>query len=276
MKITKLYPQFKSKALVLSYDDGVEQDVRLVKLLNKYDLKGTFNLNSQLSRQQFVWTHECGQPIRRLPLQAVSKLYSGHEVTSHSLTHPYMIGLTKQELRRQMLDDKQNLEKVLNKPVVGFAVPFDVCDEAVCKCAPDFGFEYVRISAESMTFDSNIEFFRWKPTIFHLNPYFDQVVGEFLQCDQELALCTIVGHSYDLDVCNMWQDIEEIFARLSFNTNIISMCATDCSRYLNAMRQIHIDDDRLTNTSATKLYFNIDGRNVCLAPNETFAEKNLF
>ena len=36
----------KMKAVTFSYDDGVLQDVRLADLLRKYDLKGTFNINS--------------------------------------------------------------------------------------------------------------------------------------------------------------------------------------------------------------------------------------
>ena len=36
------------KAVTFSYDDGVTQDRRLIKLFNKYGLKATFNLNSEL------------------------------------------------------------------------------------------------------------------------------------------------------------------------------------------------------------------------------------
>ena len=46
--IRKLYPGGKEKAFNVSYDDGVAQDVRFVKLLNRYGLKGTFNLISAL------------------------------------------------------------------------------------------------------------------------------------------------------------------------------------------------------------------------------------
>ena len=38
----------KMKALTFSYDDGVTQDKRLIEMFNKYDLKCTFNLNSEL------------------------------------------------------------------------------------------------------------------------------------------------------------------------------------------------------------------------------------
>lgn len=38
----------KTRALTFSYDDGVTQDVRLIKLFDKYGMKATFNLNSSL------------------------------------------------------------------------------------------------------------------------------------------------------------------------------------------------------------------------------------
>lgn len=39
------FPNFKLKAVTLSYDDGVRQDKRLIAIMKKYGLKGTFNLN---------------------------------------------------------------------------------------------------------------------------------------------------------------------------------------------------------------------------------------
>ena len=42
-----------AKYLLLSFDDGTVYDGRLVELLNRYGLKGTFNLNSGL--EDFVW-----------------------------------------------------------------------------------------------------------------------------------------------------------------------------------------------------------------------------
>ena len=40
--------QNKKKAITLSYDDGVVQDIRLTEMLNQYGLKATFNINSEL------------------------------------------------------------------------------------------------------------------------------------------------------------------------------------------------------------------------------------
>ena len=42
------FPGGKTRALTLSYDDGVEQDIRLIEIMKKNGLKGTFNVNSGL------------------------------------------------------------------------------------------------------------------------------------------------------------------------------------------------------------------------------------
>ena len=38
----------KLKALTFSFDDGITQDQRLIEIFNKYNLKCTFNINSEL------------------------------------------------------------------------------------------------------------------------------------------------------------------------------------------------------------------------------------
>ena len=53
--VRKLYPGGRKKAFNITYDDGVWQDIPFVALLNKYGLKGTFNLNSELMLNGFVW-----------------------------------------------------------------------------------------------------------------------------------------------------------------------------------------------------------------------------
>ncbi|MBR2432503.1 MAG: hypothetical protein IKB23_06255, partial [Clostridia bacterium] len=40
------FPEGKMKAVTFSYDDGCRADIRLVALLDKYGLKGTFNVNT--------------------------------------------------------------------------------------------------------------------------------------------------------------------------------------------------------------------------------------
>ena len=133
--IKKLYPDGKSKAFNITYDDGVLQDIRFVELLNKYNIKGTFNLNSQLMEQQFSWTHQNGMQVTRLPKETVVELYKGHEVASHTLTHPYMDSMVYGEIMRQLGQDKRNLQQLFGREICGFALPFDHYSPLIAQCA---------------------------------------------------------------------------------------------------------------------------------------------
>ena len=142
--IRKLYPGGKRKAFNISYDDGVEQDIRFVQLMNKYGLKGTFNLNSRLMEEEFEWRHEKGLVIKRLPPDTVRQLYEGHEVASHSLSHPYMQGMDYGAIMYELGEDKKKLQQLFKKEIAGFALPFDYYSELIAHCARDCGFEYSR------------------------------------------------------------------------------------------------------------------------------------
>ena len=49
MKYIKCYPDFKMKAVTFSFDDGTYHDIEMIEVMNKFNLKGTFNLNSLLT-----------------------------------------------------------------------------------------------------------------------------------------------------------------------------------------------------------------------------------
>ena len=131
----KCYPGGKRKAFNITYDDGVIQDVRFVSLLNRYGLKGTFNLNSQLMAEGFTWTHPSGVDITRLTREEIGDLYDGHEIASHTLTHTYMQNLDREGIMEQLGQDRKNLESLFGREVKGFAVPFDYYSQEIADCA---------------------------------------------------------------------------------------------------------------------------------------------
>ena len=114
----------KMKALTFSYDDGVTQDQRLISLFNKYGLKATFNLNSELLgkpgsllREDVTVAHVKPRPVE------VRAIYAGHEVAAHTLTHPMLPEQTDDEIVRQVEQDRLNLSELVGYEVVGMAYP---------------------------------------------------------------------------------------------------------------------------------------------------------
>lgn len=258
--IRKLYPYGKKKAFNVTYDDGVLQDIRFIDLLNKYQIKGTFNLNSALMETGFEWTHESGCVVKRIRTEEAISLYKGHEVASHTLTHPYMENLTKEEILYELSQDKKKLEKLFDKAIQGFAIPFDYYSDLIENCVKECNFEYARISEESYSFIPQKDFYKWKATIFHCNDRLEGFVNEFIDTDEELALFQIVGHSYDLDVENKWDEMEDIFRIVSCQDDILPMTTIELIRYLKAMENVECTEEYILNKSDMSLWF--DANNV--------------
>ena len=225
----------KTKGFNVTYDDGVLQDVRFVALLNKYNLKGTFNLNSGLMESEFEWTHESGRVIKRLSKDKAVPLYQGHEIACHTLTHPYMHDLSEQEILHELQEDKANLEKLFGREVKGFAVPFDYYSERIENCVRQCGFSYARISQESRSFAPQTDYFNWKATVFHTDPELEQLTRQFIESDEELAIFQIVGHSYDLDVEELWDRIENVFRMIASHDDILPMTTIEIVELLRSL-----------------------------------------
>jgi peptidoglycan/xylan/chitin deacetylase (PgdA/CDA1 family) len=263
------FPNFRSKALTLSYDDGVKWDRDLIEIMSRYGLKGTFNLNSGLMKTEFSWVHENGMTVTRLPETVVCTLYDGHEVASHTCTHPYMENLSKAEILGQMGADRFFLEKLLGREVKGFAVPFEYYSPLIAECAREVGFEYARISEETNGYILPDDPYWWRGGKFHWDEDLEDYVEEFLKTDEELALCQIVGHSYDLDAADLWGKMEEIFRRISENQDIVPMTHIEIVRYIRAMEQAVIGENSVYNPSTQTLWFHINGVMRSVAPGET-------
>lgn len=266
--IRKLYPNGKAKAFNITYDDGVLQDVCFVELLNKYGLKGTFNLNSGLMETEFEWTHPNGMTVKRLPTGVVAELYQNHEVASHTLTHPYLSTLTEEEVMEEMARDKENLERLTGKPVLGFAGPFHHWGPMIVECAKRCGFEYARNAEERYCYAPPEDYFCWAAGSYHIMPGFRDFVEGFFDTEEELALCQIVGHTYDLDAENLWGYMQSVLQRVAGDERILSMTNLELVRYLKAMRSVVITENTISNPSNQPLWFEKDGKVICVEPGE--------
>ena len=271
LMIIKLYPDGKPKAFNVTFDDGVLQDVRFVSMLNKYNLKGTFNLNSGLMESEYEWTYNSGRVIKRLAADKAAPLYQGHEIASHTLTHPYMDKLSESEIMYELKTDKDKLEKLFGREIKGFAVPFHYYSDLIENCVKKCGFTYARISEESHSFNPQKDCYKWKATLFHPHDPLDDIARQFIEADGELSLLQIGGHSYDLDVENMWDIFESLFIKISSRNDILPMTTIEIIEYLQAMNKAEMTEKYIKNNSEISLWFSIDGSACEVKPYETMA-----
>lgn len=267
--IRKLYPGGKARAFNISYDDGVVQDIRFVELLNRYGLKGTFNLNYGLTRSGFTWEHECGMTVRRLREQEIVSVYEGHEIASHSYSHPYFDSMEETEILKELGADKYFLETLTGRKVAGYATPFYYYSDLMESCARHCGFAYARISEESNDYSVPDNFYRWRGSKFHWDADLEAFVRGFLETEQELALCQLVGHSYDLDVMDLWDTMERICHMVGNAPDVWAASHIEIVRYLQAMNQLQIHEREIRNPTGIPLWIRINGEKIVLQPGES-------
>ena len=217
----------KNKAITFSYDDGITQDIRLIELLNKYGLKCTFNLNSELLAQKGILIRN-NQRISHYKIYPsdVKYVYEGHEIAAHTLTHPNLTQCETDEVIRQVEKDRLNLSELAGYEVVGMAYPCGGVnnDERVAGIIKEnTGIKYSRTITSNGSFDIQENLLRFNPTVYHLD--FDKMMAlgkEFIELKTETPkIFYIWGHSYEMDYGqDFWIKLEEFFKLVSNKEDI--------------------------------------------------------
>ena len=195
------------KIFLLSFDDGTIWDKRFVELLNQYGMKATFNVNSGL--EDFVWQYEDRFPIRRQKLSETVEQYRGHEIASHTLTHPWLNTLTPPQLAREVGEDCEALKRIFGLSEIGFGVPFTACGEREIRIIRKF-VKYIRLSAFSDSFALPEDPYHIPIHGLYNDADIREKIGAFAQCDLPAALFVMAGHSYEFEVLDHWEYIEEL------------------------------------------------------------------
>lgn len=272
MKIIKhLFPEGKKKVLTLSYDDGVGQDIRLLKIFNKYALKATFNINSGLQFETQTWVNK-GKLIKRINQSEIVELYRGHEVAVHSRTHPHLEDLPRETIIQEIFEDRKQLEKWFGYIVRGMAYPYGTYNKLVLDVLTTLGIEYSRTVKQHEKFSLPENFLEWHPTCHHMNPKFMDISKEFVQTQfSGLSLFYVWGHSYEFDVEENWELIEE-FSKLVSNRNDIWYATNiEIVDYIKALKnlKVSVENSIIYNPSSISLWISVNDEVIEIKPGES-------
>lgn len=195
---------FRRRALTLSYDDGVVFDRRLIEIMNKNGLRGTFNINSGL------FAKESGG--RRLTKEEAQSLYSGSgmEVAAHGVRHLSLTDISDSCAINDIINDRLALEELFGTIVDGMAYANGLCDGHVAELMKMCGIKYARDVVKTEGFDIPDNFLLWRPTTHHANARLMELAREFIESDAKRPLLFYLwGHSYEFNDKDNWQIIEE-------------------------------------------------------------------
>lgn len=216
----------KLKAVTFSFDDAVLQDKRVIEILDKYNLKATFNLNSALLGCKNK-LNICDEIIchDKISVSDVKEVYKNHEVAVHTLSHPNLTRLDEQSVIYQVEEDRKQLEKLTGKKVCGMAYPCGGVnnDERVAEILKNnTSVLYSRTITSTHSFDLQDNLFRFNPTVYYIEDCLFELGEKFVKSKPDKhQLFYIWGHAYELDSkLFSWEKFEQFCAMISNQNDI--------------------------------------------------------
>ena len=236
----------KKKAVTFSFDDGVDEDIRFIELLDKYNMKGTFNLNSGklgLSQTRPIWKlgelegadtmmiegklyHKEFTTNHYISYDKIKEVYKNHEVACHTLTHPNLLELDDETILYQVEQDRKLLCELTGQEVCGLAYPCGGAnsDERIQRILKTkTGIKYARTNKMTFDFEMPTDLYNTNMTIsFAKTKELFELAEKFVKTEFDHPVCfAFFGHTYELqDDYASWETIED-FCKIISNKNDI-------------------------------------------------------
>ena len=256
------YPGFLTKACTLSYDDGVTHDIRLIEIMRKYGLKGTFNLNS---------CHLTAKSDNRLTPEQIKEIFGEDtEIAIHGFSHLPLGRVTAPLMVRDVVANKENLEETFEQVVRGMAYAFGNYNDETVETLRLCGVAYSRTVDQTEAFGLPEDWLRLNPTAHHNNPRLFELVEKFLEPDSpnfwliKPKLFYLWGHSYEFPRDNNWDVIEKFGEKMAEHNDVWHATNMEIYNYVEAFNRLNFSSalTYVENPSAIDVYICVRGKEV--------------
>ena len=266
------FPGGRLKAVTLSYDDGVMHDKRLIEIMQKNGLKGTFNINSGLLPKESGW--------KLCPAEAV-EVYTGGgmEVATHGQKHLSLTNVDSAIGVNDIIQDRIALEGLFGRIIKGLAYANGLYDDDSVKMLQMCGIEYARTVVSTEKFELPTDWLRWHPTCHHNNRKLMDLVDAFLadQPDPQRVhkytpkLFYLWGHAYEFGNNNNWEVIEEFAEKIGGREEIWYATNGEIHDYVQAFDRLRwsVDGKLVHNPNNIDVYIFCEGKDYLVKSGET-------
>ena len=234
-----------TKYFAWSFDDGLEQDKKIIRILKKYGMGATFHLNSGLFGDR-TYEGRIGNlgmtempadryerqrrhilpyvPHFRIPEDEVRQVYEGFEIASHTRNHVKLTRCSESERIREIREDKESLCALFGQEVTGFAFPYGAGAGKSRQALQAAGIQYARLAVSRPTFRFPEDPLAMPLTCWHISAGTMKRVQEFVRMDTEEDLFFLMfGHGYEFDFGTResnWRKFERICKTVAEAGNI--------------------------------------------------------
>jgi peptidoglycan/xylan/chitin deacetylase (PgdA/CDA1 family) len=236
----------------MSYDDGKEEDIRLVELFNTYGIKGTFHVNAGIKNDP-----------KRIKVEDFKTLYEGHEVSAHTYTHPTIARCPMEQVVQQVLKDREELEEAVGYPVRGLSYPNGSYSKEIKEVLPHLGIKYSRVVGSSDSFAMPSDLYEWQATCHH-NHNLLKLGEDFINLfkSQYLYMMYVWGHSYEFTDRDNWHVIEDFCKLVGYKEDTWYATNIQIVDYLEVLDRLQFSakGNLVYNPSIQSAWLQVDGK----------------
>lgn len=262
MQLVMRFPGGLKKALTFSYDDGPAADGRLIDIMVKNGILGTFNLNGK---------HYVGKDPTKC--EFAKKVYSpnGMEIAGHGFCHPFYSEISAEESEKDIKADKNAMKTAFGLDVRGFAYPYNSFNETTIELLKKYGYVYSRTCFATNDFILPDNPLCLNPTCHHSDENTEELLDKFLAEEKdEPRMYYLWGHSYEFDDADNWDFIEKICEKAGHKPEIWYATNIDIVDYLYAFRSLKINSGSIKNNSDKRIWVSIDGKETVIEPHSEY------
>jgi peptidoglycan/xylan/chitin deacetylase (PgdA/CDA1 family) len=218
--------------------------------MNQYGLKGTFHLNSGfLGNEGYITGEE------------VSELFAGHEVSAHTVDHPFLEQSPMDQVVREIMDDRRALEALVGYPVRGMSYPYGTSDQRVVASLPALGIEYARTVASHGGFHMPDNFLQWHPSCHHkqMLEHAERFIA-YTSKYTRMVLLYVWGHSYEFEYDRNWELVDQFGQLVGGREDIWYATNADIVAYMRALQGLRysVDNTMVHNPSSISVWIGVE------------------
>lgn len=237
----------RKKYFAWSFDDGLEQDKKIIEVLKEFGMGATFHLNSGLfgdktyegrignlgmsekAAAEFdptTWHLLPYVEHFRIPEDELCQVYEGFEIASHTRTHANLAKSSDEECRAEILDDVQALSEKFGQKVVGFAYPYGASSRQSRAALQAAGIRYARIVKTDTGFRFPADPLQMPMSCWHFSSKTFDRLNSFFRTDpgEDDLFFLMFAHGYEFDFGTKgsnWDKLKRICETVAAHDDVI-------------------------------------------------------
>ena len=269
-EIDWVYPNGNHKALIMSYDDGLDDDIALAQLFDRYGIIGTFHLNSGLLDTRAIWYQ--GKPNEflgtYLSKDTLLYVFKNHEIAVHGTYHKALVGLSDEEILEEINVDIENLTILSDRKISSMAYAFGSTNDHVAEVIGTTPLTNARTVKPSYNFELPQDYYLWNPTCHDSEAL--EYLEAYLSLDSpSLSLFYVWGHSWELRDTLRNQNILKFCNEIGDRDDIWYTGAGDFADYHASLKVLEIGPQQIVNPEGNGIvYYREKGQLKSLNPGQ--------